>query len=355
MENFVWSLVLVFAASAILTGALRRYALRRNLLDHPNHRSSHAVATPRGGGLSIVIVVFATAALLFLFERLSTNHLLALTVAGGLVAGTGYWDDHQHIPARWRILLHFGAGGLASIWLGGLSPLQFGAVHLDFGWFAYPLGAVFLVWLLNLYNFMDGIDGIAGSEAAVAVVGATIIVFALPNQSTQGPQSLWLLQLSLAAASLGFLLWNWPPAKIFMGDVGSGFVGFVIGIFALSSAASGLLPLWSWLILLEVFLVDATLTLIRRMLRSERWFEAHRSHAYQHAAQRWGSHRRVTLGVILINLIWLLPLAWLAAMVPQRGWLIAILAAAPLIFLALWLGAGSTYTSEAGSGKQKGK
>jgi Fuc2NAc and GlcNAc transferase len=184
---------------------------------------------------------------------------------------------------------------------------------------------------------MDGIDGIAASETlSVGLMAALLLTLGtgIGLTATAG------VALALAAASGGFLAWNWPPARIFMGDVGSGVLGFVLAVLALWSAIHEELSLVVWLILAGVFLVDATLTLLIRMFRGERWFEAHRSHAFQHAARRWGSHRTITLSVLAINVGWLLPMAWLAATHPS--WELALLALAllPLTLLAYRLGAG---------------
>jgi Fuc2NAc and GlcNAc transferase len=191
-----------------------------------------------------------------------------------------------------------------------------------------------LVWLTNLFNFMDGIDGLAGMEAVCVSVFGGILLFhgGLASYS----QLFWLL----AAASLGFLLWNWPPAKIFMGDVGSGFLGFTLGTLALFSSSSNSGLIWPWLILLAAFIVDATVTLLRRMFSRARWYEAHRSHAYQHAAQAWASHTKVTLAVAVINIGWLFPLAWAASRFPQAAPAFAVVAAVPLVFITLQFEAG---------------
>jgi Fuc2NAc and GlcNAc transferase len=340
-SQMIWILGLVFLASVGLTGFLRSFALRRNLVDHPNERSSHTVATPRGGGLVIVAVFLFAVLVSFLLERLSLEIFVAIFLGGTMVAGIGYWDDHGHVAPPWRLLVHFTAAGLALFSLGGFPTWQFGAFQVDMGWFGYVLGILFLVWLLNLYNFMDGIDGIAGSEAIFVAGGACVIGFGVLADPDAAQISLMMLQLVLVAASFGFLFWNWPPAKIFLGDVGSGFLGFVLGVLALYNAALGVLPLWSWLILLGVFLVDATVTLLRRMITGEPWYQAHHCHAYQHASRRWSSHKRVTSAIIAVNVVWLLPLAWLAAVFPENGWFIAFFALLPLVPLAVRLGAGT--------------
>ena len=261
-------------------------------------------------------------------------------LAGGMVAGIGYWDDHGHIPASLRILVHFIAAGMAVFWLGGFPQIQLGEYVIDLGWLGNLFGVIFLVWLLNLYNFMDGIDGIAGVEAIFVAGGSSLISLSQVLPANTGQLTLLLLQLIFVAATIGFLVWNWPPSKIFLGDVGSGFIGFILGVFAFSSVAAGLLPIWSWLILLGVFLMDATVTLVRRFFNGKRWYEAHCNHAYQHLTRRWRSHQKVTLAILLVDLIWLLPLAWAAALHPSMGWWITLLAMMPLLVLAFKLNAG---------------
>ncbi len=333
--NYEWLFLLACAAiSWILTGLLRRYALAKSLMDVPNARSSHSIPTPRGGGLAIVIVFLAGLPVLWLNDSLSTPTLWALLGAGISVALIGFLDDHGHIPARWRLLAHFSAAGWGLFWLNGLPPLQFFGQTLDLGWAGNILGALYLVWLLNLYNFMDGIDGLASIEAISVALGGILLSVLAPDQS-----GAWPLSALLLAAVLGFLLWNFPPAKIFMGDAGSGFLGLVLGL--LSIQATWLAPqfLWSWLILLGVFIVDATWTLIRRFLRGDKVYEAHRSHGYQFASRKHG-HRTVTLTVALINSVWLLPIALWVGVGGLDGIFGLLLAYTPLIFLAIRYQAG---------------
>jgi Fuc2NAc and GlcNAc transferase len=143
-----------------------------------------------------------------------------------------------------------------------------------------------------------------------------------------------------SAAAAGFLLWNWPPAKIFMGDVGSGYLGYVLAILALAATIRDPVAVWVWLILGGAFFVDATVTLARRTIRGDRLYEAHRSHAYQWLARRWGSHLPVTVTLLALNLLWLFPAAWLAERYPALALWILIAAYLPLIVLALVAGAG---------------
>ena len=319
-----------------LTALLRRYALARSLLDVPNARSSHSLPTPRGGGVAIVVAFLAGLCLAFFAGLgIAAELFYALLGAGLGIALLGFLDDHGHIAARWRLLGHFLAAAWALYWLGGLPPLAVFGGLLQLSWIGHVLAAFYLVWLLNLYNFMDGIDGIASVEAICVCLGGAIL-YALLETSLLADLPL----LMLAAAVLGFLLWNFPPARIFMGDAGSGFLGIVLGVLSLQAAWTNPLLLWAWLILLGVFIVDATLTLLRRLLRGEKVYEAHRSHAYQYASRRFGRHLPVTMAVAALNLVWLLPLAMLVAAGWLDGLLGVLVAYAPLVVLAWRFDAG---------------
>ncbi|MDR9874050.1 glycosyltransferase family 4 protein [Pseudomonas allii] len=331
------TLWLVFAAvllvSLLLTWVLRRYALSRSLMDIPNGRSSHSVPTPRGGGVAIVLTFLVALVLVALAGWVSWNAAWPLLGAGALIAVVGFLDDHGHIAARWRLLAHFSAAIWALCWIGGLPTISLAGVELDLGWFGHVLAALYLVWMLNLYNFMDGIDGIASIEAVCACSGACLVYW------LTGHESLMLAPMLLAVAVLGFLYWNFPPAHIFMGDAGSGFLGVVIGVLSLQAAWVAPQMLWVWLILLGVFVVDATFTLGRRLLRGDKVYEAHRSHAYQYASRQAGRHLPVTLTVMAINLLWLLPIALFVGL-GFDGVLGLVVAYVPLIVLAIKFHAG---------------
>lgn len=327
-------LLVPLIASAMLTALLRRYALASSLLDIPNARSSHQVPTPRGGGLAIVVVFLAGLPVLSAMGVLATGSLWALLGAGAWIAGVGFWDDHGHVPARWRLAAHFIAAAWGLFWLGGMPPLPFLGHVIELSWLGTILGLFYLVWLLNLYNFMDGIDGLASIEAMTVCAGG-ILLYLLAGNGQYGALAL------LAMAVAGFLCWNFPPAKIFMGDVGSGFLGIVLGLFSIQAAWTAPQFFWSWLILLGVFIVDATWTLLRRFLSGERVYQAHRSHAYQYAARRYHGHRPVSLTVGAINLCWLLPLAAGVGMGKLDGVTGLILAYSPLLLLAIFFKAGT--------------
>jgi Fuc2NAc and GlcNAc transferase len=319
----------VFLATSWLTLRFRRYAQARQILDVPNARSSHVVATPRGGGAAIVVTTLIALPVLGALGMLAWPTICGLLGGGALVALIGFADDRRHIAPRWRLLGHFTAAMWVLAWLGGLPPLPILGVVLEPGRLGNGLAVLYLVWLLNLTNFMDGIDGIAGVETITVSLGGGVLYLVAVPGNTQ-----WLALLVLASATLGFLVWNWPPAKIFMGDAGSGFLGLMLAAFSLQA---------SWVILLGAFVVDATVTLLRRVARGERFYEAHRSHAYQHAARRWGAHLPVTLAVGVINLCWLLPVALLVLLGSLDGLLGVLIAYAPLCAAALWLRAGKPF------------
>lgn len=326
-------LAAVAALSFILTGLMRRYALSRQLLDRPNERSSHSAPTPRGGGIAIVVAFVAS---LTAAADASATTTLALIGGGVGVAVVGFVDDHGHIAARWRLLAHFACASWILYWI-GVPRLEWMGDTANLGFMAAVLAVLYLVWMLNLYNFMDGIDGIAGVEAVTVGAGGTAVywVAGMPMGSDA------VLPALLSAASLGFLLWNFPPAKIFMGDAGSGFLGLMLGALSLQAAVARPVLLWCWLVLLGVFIVDATVTLVRRLLRGERVYEAHRSHAYQHASREFGAHRPVTLAVAAINLCWLIPWAMAIASGLVEGLVGLVAALVPLLALALRFRAGN--------------
>lgn len=322
-----------FAISAAGTGLVRRYALSTKLLDVPNQRSSHQVATPRGGGVAIVV---ASAVGWLLSDVASAGFVaIAWAVGAALIVVTGYVDDRRGLSARLRIFVH-AIAAFAVVSQVQLQPIPYWGGAISLGLVGQALSLVAIVWCVNSFNFMDGTDGIASGEAAF-VLGCAALLMGL-----QGAGRIEVSVLAVcAAAAVGFLLWNWPPARIFMGDTGSGFLGFVIGAAAVTTSGYHGVSVWTWATLYAVFVADATTTLVVRALRGARLHEAHRSHAYQILARRWSSHRRVLIIVAAIDVIWLMPLAALTVASPARGPFIAAIALAPLIVGCVVVGAGS--------------
>lgn len=311
-----------FAATLLLQWMALGLARRWQLVAQPNARSSHQQPTPTGGGVAFVVPL-----LIYLgwLAVAGSTLALALAVASGLVAAVGLWDDVRELGAAPRLAVQaLAAAGvlwaaMPELWVGWLLVLGFA-----------------LVWHVNLFNFMDGIDGLAAAQVLVYVVGAQIIALGVPGWSGD---LLWLL----GGCMVAFLAFNWAPARVFMGDVGSGFLGLLTGALAIvlwRQQALGLIPS---LILFCGFWLDATYTLIVRMFTSQHVTQAHRSHLYQRVAARRG-HSWTTFSYLLYATFWLLPLAWLCARTAPESILTASVwllpAALPLLYLAWRLAAG---------------
>jgi Fuc2NAc and GlcNAc transferase len=321
-------------ASWLLTRWVRQYALAQNILDVPNARSSHQTPTPRGGGVAIVAAFLCGAGLLSSFGVVSWQLAAAVLGAGALVAALGFADDRRPLPARYRFGGHMAAAAWVTWLLGTLPPLTVLGQSVQLGLAGPVLSVLLIAWSINLFNFMDGIDGIAGIEAVTVCLGGGLL-WAVVGASGQA----WLAFL-LAGSAAGFLLWNFPPARIFMGDAGSGFLGLLIAVMALWSGSEQPVLFWSWMILYGCFFVDASVTLVRRVRRGDKFYEAHRSHAYQYASRRLGGHRPVSLAVGAINLVWLLPVAALVASGHLDGLVGLVIAWTPLVVLAFRFKAG---------------
>ena len=322
--------IFLFALSCVLTYAVKKYALKKSILDIPNERSSHKIPVPRGGGLAFVFTFYI--AVLFLFLSKSIPTALFLALLGGIpVALIGYIDDIKSVKSTIRISVHI----FAAIWgiacLGWVHFLYFGVAQLSNLWLCSFIAIFFIVWFINLFNFMDGIDGIAASETIFIALSSGILLL------NSGYASVSHVCFVLAAVVGGFLVWNWPSAKIFMGDIGSGFLGYVLAILMWSTNNSEQLPTPIWWILSVVFIGDASFTLIKRMWQGKQWYSAHREHAYQHLVQSGFSHTQVTIGVLLVNIFICLPLALLYFKLQTTTLEIAYLAAIILLAWTAWV------------------
>lgn len=289
--------------SATVTYAVRRYALARSILDVPNDRSSHLTPTPRGGGIGLVLPILAYIVLAGAAGWLSARVAVALVGGAAAIAGIGWIDDRRSTSAGVRFAVHLAAAGWTVAWLGGLPTLELGRWTAEIGLVGAVLAVILLVAATNIYNFMDGLDGIAGVEGATTSASAGLLLL------VAGAPGLASVSAAILGACAGFLAWNWEPARIFMGDVGSGTLGFLFAGLALASEHAGAVPLLTWALLLAVFLVDGSITLVRRALRGERVHQAHREHAYQRLARSGLSHAAVSSLVLIINLFLAL-IAW---------------------------------------------
>ncbi len=316
-------LVTTVAAAALATRLVREIAHRTGWLDTPNDRSAHVKPTPRLGGIGIMVAFLPAAALLAL--RHADRQALVVVVATAFISVVGLVDDLRPLKARVR----FGAQCLAAAIVVGSAWDRLGGAWALLGalpvWLLAPLSVLWIVWLTNLYNFMDGIDGLAGGQAVIAGVGIAVAAFGA------GAQLQGVLAALLAAASLGFLFLNFPPASIFMGDVGSTAIGFLFASLPFLGGGVGV-PAEVVGLALALFILDATVTLVRRLSRGETFFQAHRTHFYQRPLALGVPHRQITLvawaGMVAVAAS---AAAWLRV---GRGWRVALIGCALLIFVA---------------------
>jgi UDP-N-acetylmuramyl pentapeptide phosphotransferase/UDP-N-acetylglucosamine-1-phosphate transferase len=309
--------------SAAATWGVLLWLRRREILDHPNDRSSHDRPTPRGGGLAVIPVVALSWIVLSVLGLAPLGTLAPVAAAVGL-AYLSWRDDRTSLPVGIRLVAQFGAVAICLFFLPGAGNVFQGLLPQ---WLDFVATALLWVWFVNLFNFMDGIDGITASEAVTIGLGVALIALV----SADYQSGALMLGLSIAAAALGFLVWNWHPAKLFLGDVGSIPLGFLLGWLLLGLAGTGS---WAPAVILPLYyLTDATLTLLFRLVRGRRVWQAHREHFYQRAVQRGSSHSAVVVRILAANLA-LVMLSLLATIWP----LVAVTAAvAAVVALLVWL------------------
>ncbi|MFP4207755.1 MAG: MraY family glycosyltransferase [Wenzhouxiangella sp.] len=303
----LWRALLAAAVTcAVLGWPLRAWLLGLGLLDQPGRRRCHLTPTPRGGGLAMATAL-ALALLAHAHPLGAALPLLGLVLA---VTGLGWLDDVRDLPVRVRLLGQLLIAMAMLMLVGPVSVVEVGGLALNWPWLWSALGLIAVVWLINLHNFMDGADGLAAMQGAWSglALGVLLHLHDAPLPALAG--------FALAGACLGFLFWNRPPARLFMGDSGSMMIGAMVGLLALSGAAGGGISIWASLIVSALFVVDATATLARRLVAGQQWYTAHREHAYQRLIAGGWSHGRVLLLYTLINLAVVLPVLLLAVRFP---------------------------------------
>ncbi|MDP3003111.1 MAG: glycosyltransferase family 4 protein [Bacteroidales bacterium] len=295
-------LILFFLVSLSGTFIVRKTVTKTNILDIPNIRSSHNQPTPRGGGLAIAIAWYITIFILLLLKEIP-DYLFVALLCGVPITIISLIDDIVTISPKFRLVVQFLCSSLAVFLLGGINSIDLGFATLHSSFLFSIAAVVGIVWFTNLFNFLDGIDGYISVEIIFICLAAFILL---------GLE----LPLFLAAATAGFLLWNWQSAKIFMGDVGSTLLGFTIGVFVIYYQNSNQSSIVIWLMLTSLFWFDATFTLFRRWRNHEQLFKAHRKHAFQRIVQSGFSHQKTVIFSILIN-IPIIGLVWLALEFPD--------------------------------------
>ncbi len=311
---------LAAAAAFAATRCARDIALRLRMLDLPGERSSHFLPTPRGGGAGFVVVTLLGGAYLRAQGVLAPGETLALLSAGGAVACVGWLDDWRSLPAALRFAVHCAAAVWTLFLLGAPGGLP-----------GYIFFFLAITWLINSYNFMDGIDGLAACEALAVGFPAAFLC--------ESPAA--ALCLLTSSTVFGFLYWNWPRAKIFMGDAGSGFLGYAFALAWLMEAqhvdaAGNTEGFFTLPVLLACFLADSTLTLLWRVFRGEKWYAPHKLHVYQTFSRSRG-HSAVSLGCAAATLLWAAPLALAAKEWPGAGYLFACAAYLPILGLVAYM------------------
>ncbi|HET6545593.1 MAG TPA: glycosyl transferase family 4 [Rhodanobacteraceae bacterium] len=325
-----WAVTMALAlaalmVSAALTLAVERYA-RIRLLDLPGRRRSHARPTPRGGGLGFVVALLAFA----LAPALATDPFVTSLLGAAViaVAASGFWDDHRPLPASSRLAVQVLAAALTLV---ALRPTLGAAEGTVMAWLVTGACGIALIWSMNLHNFMDGIDGLLGLQVlfVCAVIAAAAHLADAPG--------LRLLGMVGAAAVAGFLPFNFPRARVFMGDIGSGVLGLWVGVLLLLALGTHALSPSAAALLVSAFAIDATLTLFARVVRGRRWYSAHREHLYQWLVRCGHSHAGVAGLYMMWNLLIVVPATIVAMRLPPgRGWPVALVVYAGGVVLWWW-------------------
>jgi Fuc2NAc and GlcNAc transferase len=297
--------ILLFLLSFGLTYLIKEYAIQNSLVAEVTARSSHTVPTPHGGGITIAVTWFVGLSYLFFIDKINTSLYYAL-IAGVIISVVSYFDDLYELSAKTRLITQTLVALLGLYSLGGFEKFNLFFFSIDNQIITNIFAFFMIVWFINLYNFLDGIDGYAASEA-VFLSGAGFFLF--------GGEHF----LVLIAAVVGFLIWNWHKAKIFMGDVGSTLLGYNVAIFTIYYTNQEASNFWIWIILFGVFWFDATLTLLRRYKNKEKLSQAHKKHAYQRLNQSGWAHDKVVIyatvvNLVLFGLVFFIPNIWVAFM-----------------------------------------
>ena len=328
----MWLPLIAFVLSFLGVYFLKKYALRLKIVAIPNERSLHNKVTPRGGGVIIAIIFLAFILVFYITRQIMVAEFLVLFGGGLIMAVTGFLDDILELKASIRFIIQFFAVGWGLYWIGGIpSTVFFERLPVLYA-IANAVAVVALVWFINSFNFIDGIDGLATS-------GATFFSLSIGGYFLwQGIEPYGSLLIVLAASSLAFLCFNWPPAKMFLGDAGSNFFGYLFGAMVLITVKNGNLSIWTWLIILAYLITDTTTTTFLRLCLVKGWYHTHRSHAYQNLARVLDNHKFVTCLITGINVFYVLPLAYLSIQYQQYAWLAFAASVIPILVFVLRYG-----------------
>lgn len=328
--NIFILILFTFVLSFLGTFFYRSYAINNNIIANLNFRTLHEKPTPRGGGVVFSSVFVIAIIILYFSNQVNLKLILVFGLGSGIASIIGYIDDLNGIKPLNKFFLQI----LLALWV----LFVFKDNHLIGNqiipvWLGWIIGVFLLVWLTNAYNFIDGINGFAIS-GAILILSTLILTLIISNSS-----SILLLLLTLLLAScFGFLFFNWPSASIFMGDSGSIFLGYSFGALIIYSLSINEISIFTWLVVFGYYLSDTTVTTITRALYVKKWYHTHRSHAYQNLARVLNNHFKVTLGVGIFHVFWLLPLALFTVLKPEYSLILVFLAYVPAMCWALKYG-----------------
>jgi len=318
-------LAVTFLVSLVGLRIYRIFAIKKSIIANPNFRNLHQNPTPRGGGI-VFSTVFLVALLILWGSSFIDSSLMWAVFFGGLIATYfGFIDDVIEVRAKTKLIIQCALAAWVLVCFGSVPladfPLTPYFIDLAISWFA-------MVWLMNAYNFMDGSDGMAASGAVFFCLAAITLLILL-----FGDPTLITIFGLLAVSCIGFLLSNWPPARIFMGDSGSLFLGYFFCALISKTVTSGQITLWTWLIMLAYFLGDTTTTSAIRIFITKPWYGVHRSHAYQNLVRINQNHLTVLSGILYFHFIWLFPLVIWSVLTPKYAPLAFVFAYTPVV---LW-------------------
>jgi glycosyltransferase WbpL len=340
MNFFLLLSLLVFVAivSGVITNFIRYISIKKKLYDIPNDRSSHDTPKPKGGGLAIVLILLITIVGLFFNQQIDFDISISLLIGLGIVAAVGFVDDYKNLSVSIRALVYVFAAAFSIYSIGGINVLSINNYQIQLNFFGLFLAMLYVVWVTNLYNFMDGTDGFAAIQTICVCIFCGLLFYLTANTAFT------ILLLCLVASTIGFLYWNWSPAKIFMGDVGSCTIGFLFGLLSIYTEKQGIITISVWLILLSPFFGDATYTLLKRMANREEWYEAHNSHAYQKLYQLGISHSKLAFALLITNITIIWPFAYFAHL--YKNLELTMLVSAYFIIGIIWLIAQNKHQEE---------
>jgi Fuc2NAc and GlcNAc transferase len=328
--EFIVVVFFIFCVSWISIFFYTKVAIKVGILATPNNRTSHEISKPSGGGIVFSIIFLLCIFVMWLLRLLSEELMIILGVGGFFATLLGFLDDKNNIRAKNKLILQIILSLFAIFFLEGGPLVSFDIMPEIL---AVILSILFLVWVINAYNFMDGIDGMASSGAIFSSFLIAITVSLSGNLT-----DIALLLFLLATIISAFLTFNWPPAKIFMGDAGSVFLGYIFGVLTLYTSINNEVSFFTWMIAFSYFIADTSVTQFLRLILVKKWYLPHRSHAYQNIARITKSHLKPTFGVILYNIFWALPLGIWSVLDPEKALLCVCFAITPGIFIAYFYG-----------------